>query len=216
NAEGIEGVHRFLNRVWTIALSEPGDGPRVDGIDRLLHRTIAKVTADVDAYQFNTAIAAMMELTNELQHAHGPSRAEATEKLLLMLAPFAPYITHALVGQDGKVSLMGIFRNISVSGLPAQHPRMFVVVILGLDVGAHTVRVRLLRPDGQQAMPNPPEISVHAVAGQDVNVIVELNNMSFTSYGVHKFDLEVDGSSIGGLPVAIVQMQQQQQGRRTN
>ena len=56
---------------------------------------------------------------------------------------------HALVGQDGKVSLMGIFRNISVSGLPAQHPRMFVVAILGLDVGAHTVRVRLLRPDGQ-------------------------------------------------------------------
>jgi len=54
---------------------------------------------------------------------------------------------------------------------------------------------------------NPPD---------DVNVIVELNNMSFTSYGTHKFDLEVDGSSIGGLPVAIVQMQQQQQGRRTN
>ena len=91
-----------------------------------------------------------------------------------------------------------------------------IAPISSLAVGAHTVKVRLLRPDGQQAMPNPPEISVHAVAGQDVNVIVELNNMSFTSYGTHKFDLEVDGSSIGGLPVAIVQMQQQQQGRRTN
>ena len=101
NAEGIEGVHRFLNRVWTIALSQPGDGPRVEGIDRLLHRTIAKVTADVDAYHFNTAIAAMMELTNELQHAHGPSRAEATEKLILMLAPFAPYITEELWERRG-------------------------------------------------------------------------------------------------------------------
>ena len=90
---------------------------------------------------------------------------------------------HALVGQDGKVSLMGIFRNISVSGLPAQHPRMFLVAILGLEVGPHSVVVKLLRPDGQQAMPNPPEISVHAAAGQDVNVIVELNNMSFTTYG---------------------------------
>ncbi len=58
---------------------------------------------------------------------------------------------HALVGQDGKVSLLGIFRNISVSGLPAQHPRMFLVAILGLDVGAHNVVVRLLRPDGQQS-----------------------------------------------------------------
>ena len=60
---------------------------------------------------------------------------------------------HALVGQDGKVSLMGIFRNISVSGLPAQHPRMFVVAILGLEVGAHTVKVRLLRPECRRVLP---------------------------------------------------------------
>jgi hypothetical protein len=123
---------------------------------------------------------------------------------------------HALVGQDGKVSLLGIFRNISVSGLPAQHPRMFLVAILGLDVGPHSVVVKLLKPDGQQAMPNPPEISVHAAAGQDVNVIVELNNMSFTTYGMHKFQLTVDGDAIGDLPVAIVQMQPPGDRRRSN
>ena len=123
---------------------------------------------------------------------------------------------HALVGQDGKVTLIGIFRNISVSGLPAQHPRMFLVAILGLDIGAHTVVVRLLKPDGQQAMPNPPEISVHAVAGQDVNVIVELNNMSFTTYGMHRFQLNVDGDAIGDLPVVIVQMQPPGERRRSN
>ncbi len=123
---------------------------------------------------------------------------------------------HALVGQDGKVSLLGIFRNISVSGLPAQHPRMFLVAILGLEVGPHSVVVKLLRPDGQQAMPNPPEISVHAAAGQDVNVIVELNNMSFTTYGMHKFQLSVDGDAIGDLPVAIVQMQAPGERRRSN
>ena len=122
---------------------------------------------------------------------------------------------HALVGQDGKVSLLGIFRNISVSGLPAQHPRMFLVAILGLDVGGHTVVVRLLRPDGQQAMPNPPEISVHATPGQDVNVIVELNNMNFTTYGTHRFQLSVDGDAIGDLPVSIMQMPTQAE-RRTN
>ena len=123
---------------------------------------------------------------------------------------------HALVGQDGKVSLLGIFRNISVSGLPAQHPRMFLVAILGLDVGTHTVVVRLLRPDGQEAMPNPPEIAVHALAGQDVNVIVELNNVSFTNYGIHRFDLSVDGTSVGALPVAVVQMQAPGERRRAN
>jgi hypothetical protein len=123
---------------------------------------------------------------------------------------------HALVGQDGKVSLLGIFRNISVSGLPAQHPRMFLVAILGLEVGPHSVVVRLLKPDGQQAMPNPPEISVHAAAGQDVNVIVELNNMNFTSYGMHRFQLTVDGDAIGDLPVAIMQMQAPGERRRSN
>ena len=122
---------------------------------------------------------------------------------------------HALVGQDGKVSLLGIFRNISVSGLPAQHPRMFLVAILSLDVGPHSVVVRLMRPDGQQAMPNPPEISVHATAGQDVNVIVELNNMNFTTYGTHRFQLSVDGDAIGDLPVSIMQMPTAQE-RRTN
>jgi hypothetical protein len=123
---------------------------------------------------------------------------------------------HALVGQDGKVSLLGIFRNISVSALPAQHPRMFLVAILGLEVGQHTVVVRLLKPDGQQAMPNPPEISVHASAGQDVNVIVELNNMNFTTYGSHRFQLSVDGEAVGDLPVAIVQMQPPGERRRSN
>jgi hypothetical protein len=123
---------------------------------------------------------------------------------------------HALVGQDGKVSLLGIFRNISVSGLPAQHPRMFLVAILGLEVGAHNVVVKLLRPDGQQSMPNPPEISVHAVAGQDVNVIVELNNMSFTTYGTHRFELTIDGESVGALPVSIIQMQAPGERRRAN
>jgi len=123
---------------------------------------------------------------------------------------------HALVGQDGKVSLLGIFRNISVSGLPAQHPRMFLVAILGLDVGPHTVVVRLLRPDGQQAMPNPPEISVHAAAGQDVNVIVELNNMSFTTYGMHRFQVNIDGEAVGELPVTIAQMQPPGDRRKSN
>lgn len=123
---------------------------------------------------------------------------------------------HALVAQDGKVSLLGIFRNISVSGLPAQHPRMFLVAILGLEAGAHTVIVRLRTPDGGQAAPNPPEISVQAVTGQDVNVIVELNNLSFGAVGTYRFDLEVDGGVVGSLPVSIIQMPAPAGGRRQN
>jgi leucyl-tRNA synthetase len=101
NADGIEGVHRFLNRVWAIALGEAGEGPRDRAIDQALHRTIQKVTGDLEGYHFNTAIAAMMELANALQHARGPSRAEAAAKLILLLAPFAPYITEELWERRG-------------------------------------------------------------------------------------------------------------------
>lgn len=113
---------------------------------------------------------------------------------------------HALVGQDGKLSMVGIFRNISVSGLPAQHPRMYLVAVLGLEPGSHEVVVRLLRPDGAAAMPEAPRLAVHAAPGQDVNVVVELNNLNFGTYGPHRFDLEVDGTTVGSLPVAITQV----------
>jgi hypothetical protein len=121
---------------------------------------------------------------------------------------------HALVGQDGKLSMLGIFRNISVSSLPAQHPRMYLVAVLGLDPGSHDVVVRLVRPDGGAAMQEAPRISVRTVPGQDVNVIVELNNLGFTTYGTHRFDLEVDGSTVGSLPVGISQISATTPGRQ--
>lgn len=133
-----------------------------------------------------------------------------------MAAPeikIAALCDHALVGQDGKVSLLGIFRNISVSSLPAQHPRMYVVAVLGLEPGPHDVVVRLMKPDGNPAMADVPRISVQASGGQDVNVIVELNNLSFQGYGTYRFDLEVDGSTVGSLPVAISQMTAAASGR---
>ncbi|MSQ37304.1 MAG: hypothetical protein EXR61_03190 [Chloroflexi bacterium] len=124
---------------------------------------------------------------------------------------------HAIIGQDGKVSLLGIFRTINVSGLPAEHPRMYLVAILALEAGAHSVVVQLHRPDGSPAMPNPPEISVQGAAGQDVNVIVELNKINFGTYGVHHFSIEVDGGPTGTVAVSIDAMNPPGgQGRRAN
>ncbi len=115
---------------------------------------------------------------------------------------------HALVGQDGKVSLVGIFRNISVSGLPAQHPRMYLVCILALQPGQHLVTVQLRRPDGAPVMPNPPQISVQASPDQDVNVIVELNNLNLAAFGEHTFVVEADGELLTTLPLTVSQLPQ--------
>ena len=60
-------------------------------------------------------------------------------------------------------------------------------------------------------------MTVHSSgAGQDVNVVVELNNLSFSSYGTYRFDLEVDGRTITALPVSIGQMSSTPGGRRAN
>jgi leucyl-tRNA synthetase len=115
---GIGGVHRFLNRVWALTLEphylEPGDpeaGVLPVGQDEkaaraairaAAHRTLRDVTADYDAFHFNTMVAKLMELSNALFRyrgssvAGGPEWDEAVRLLLLMLAPAAPHIAEEL------------------------------------------------------------------------------------------------------------------------
>ena len=102
DSSGIEGTWRFLQRVWGLGLTErAGAGPRVAELDRTVQRTIKKVTLDLEAYHFNTAVAAMMELSTAAFHASGPSRDDATDALVLLLAPFAPHITEELWQRRG-------------------------------------------------------------------------------------------------------------------
>jgi leucyl-tRNA synthetase len=102
DSAGIDGCHRFLRRVWDlgVAPAQPA-GPRDGDVDGLVHRTIKKVTEDLADYAFNTAIAAMMELTTTLMKASGPSRDDGVSALVLLLAPFAPYISEELWHRRG-------------------------------------------------------------------------------------------------------------------
>jgi leucyl-tRNA synthetase len=115
---GIGGVHRFLSRIWTVALDEHGlEGGDPDAgslpageseadartaVRNAAHRTLRGVTADYEAFHFNTMIAKLMELTNLLMRYRGTSVAgsaewdEAVRLALLMLAPAAPHITEEL------------------------------------------------------------------------------------------------------------------------
>ena len=93
---GIVGQRRFLEKVW--ALVHEAAAAKVAGAPELqqkLHRTIRKVSADTEALQYNTAIAAMMEYVNELRESGARSR-ELVEPLVIMLAPYAPHIAEEL------------------------------------------------------------------------------------------------------------------------
>ncbi len=113
NPRGVEGIVRFLNRVWAIA-TETAEAPRggaepgaVRELLRAVHRTLRKVTEDYQRFAFNTAIAAMMELTNALYRlresaAGAPEWRDAIEKLVLMLAPIAPHLAEELWERLGR------------------------------------------------------------------------------------------------------------------
>jgi leucyl-tRNA synthetase len=92
---GIQGVRRFLDRVFALAHRDLDPGPMGEETSRLVHRTVKKVGEDIEAMRFNTAISAMMILTNHLQSMGKPPR-EALELLVLCLAPFAPHLGEEL------------------------------------------------------------------------------------------------------------------------
>jgi leucyl-tRNA synthetase len=102
---GVEGVYRFLNRVWRLVVDdraeEMGLADTVQDVDpdretlRKLHQTIQKVTEDLDGLRFNTAISAMMELVNHLTRLPVRPR-RVVEPLVLLLAPFAPHLAEEL------------------------------------------------------------------------------------------------------------------------
>ena len=108
STRGVEGITRFLDRVWRLIVNEAG-GPSLAGIEaeppleqrRLLHQTVKKVTDDLEALRFNTAIAQMMVFTNEVTKLKTRPRA-LLEPFVLLLAPFAPHIAEELWEQLGK------------------------------------------------------------------------------------------------------------------
>src|SRR5881628_1384595 len=91
--EGIVGIRRFLEKVWAMEHELGTKGSAA--AEKKLHRTIRKVTADTEALQYNTAIAAMMEYVNELRE-QGAGNRELLEPLVIMLAPYAPHIAEEL------------------------------------------------------------------------------------------------------------------------
>jgi leucyl-tRNA synthetase len=102
STRGVEGITRFLERVWRLMLTEEGQvGSAVSLAEpsseqrRLLHQTIKKVTEDIEDLRFNTAIAQMMVFTNDMTKLDQRPRA-LLEPFVLLLAPFAPHLSEEL------------------------------------------------------------------------------------------------------------------------
>jgi len=94
---GIEGVRRFLDRVWNVATGPTTEDPAAydEATRRLVHKTIQKVTGDIVGLRFNTAISAMMILVKHLG-ALPAAPVDAVRALALMVSPFAPHLGEEL------------------------------------------------------------------------------------------------------------------------
>ena len=105
SSSSIRGCRRFLDRIWDLQKNVM-DGSIRPELEKPFHKTIRKVTEDIDNLKFNTAIAAMMALINDIAAAGGITK-EEYRILLLLLNPFAPHITEELweiLGYGGMVT----------------------------------------------------------------------------------------------------------------
>lgn len=102
STRGVEGVHRFLSRVWRLATEHPqSDEPADKQQLQALHLAIKKVTEDIEGLRFNTAIAAMMEFVNTAYKWKFVPR-EVFRPFLLLLSPFAPHVAEELWERFGN------------------------------------------------------------------------------------------------------------------
>lgn len=100
DTKGIEGVHRFLRKLWRLFFDEVKgrvwtDAKATDAELKILHKAIKKIEEDTERFSFNTAVSAFMVCVNELSDAKC-SKKEVLEPLVIMLAPYAPHVAAEL------------------------------------------------------------------------------------------------------------------------
>jgi leucyl-tRNA synthetase len=193
----IEGVSRFLFRVWTIVTDEPkpeqaaseASAEEIRGLERKLHQTLLKVTDDIEHFRFNTAIAAMMELNNALMKAKDsaivgtPIWDEAIRTLLLMMAPLFPHISEELWHQIGNEGFIHLAAWPQGDPEKAREDEITVVVQINgkvrdkinvaPDTDAATLERLALATEGvQKSMDGKQVRKVIVVPGRLVNVVI--------------------------------------------
>ena len=140
NDRGVDGVARFLNRVWRLVLGEEDEvvagagAVSADNLTRKLHETIDKVTRDVDAFRFNTAMSALMELANLMQdYVQAGGRRDgaweaASMGMTRMLGPFAPHLAEELWHRQGGEGLVVFQPWPEVDKVWLRRPQVTIVV----------------------------------------------------------------------------------------
>ncbi|MES3034640.1 MAG: leucine--tRNA ligase [Gemmatimonadota bacterium] len=156
---GITGVRRFLDRIWGSVHESVAEGVVDPTVQRKLHATIRKVTEDIPALGYNTAIAAMMEYVNVLRASERKVHRDEVAPLLQLVAPFAPHLAEhcwAVLGNAGSIF---------DAGWPVFDPALLVTdtITIAVQVNGKTRGTVIVARDAAQP-------DVYAAALQDANI----------------------------------------------
>jgi len=198
---GVEGAHRFLKRLWKTVYDHVQDGEvgayaggdlpeALQGFRRQLHQTIAKVTDDIERRkQFNTAIAAIMELMNAMAKLEGEDslthsvKQEAMEAIVLMLAPIVPHICRILIKalKPGACLVGSPWPAVDDAALVRNEIELMLQVNgklrgklkVGVDAAKEAIEAAALAsPEARKHMEGKPAKKVVVVPGRLVNIVV--------------------------------------------
>ncbi len=171
HSRGIIGVRRFLEKVWRIANPSPQSSPaRGEEVNTLVHKTIKKVTEDIENYRFNTAVSALMILANEMDGKE--TNRNEKEILLKLLAPFAPHVAEELWNQLGNKD------SIHLAPWPEYDPALVKDEFINVAVQVNgkvrdTVRLAINanEEDARKTAEGSPQVQKHLVGKQIVKFI---------------------------------------------
>ena len=192
NSRGIEGTWRWLKKLWMLLL-EAGDSVTPQpGVERRLrrkvHQTLRQVGDDFESYQFNTIVAALMELANEMQEARAEGAVgtaawdEACDSYLRMLAPIAPHIAEELWERLGKEYSVHAGSWPEVDEAAAAEDEVTLVVqvngkvrdrlVVAADIDDEAAREMALASDGARRFTDGKTVrKVIVVPGRLVNIV---------------------------------------------
>ena len=179
---GLVGVNRFLERLWAISEKPLADAAPEADVTKLLHKTIKKVTDDTATLNFNTAISAMMILSNELAKLDVVPRS-AWEAFIPMLSPYAPHLAEELWERAGKKPSVCLTTwPVYEEALTHDDTATIVVQVNGkirdkFEVSAGTDKrtledLALQRPKTKEWMANKKIIKIITVPDKLVNIVL--------------------------------------------
>jgi leucyl-tRNA synthetase len=190
NSQGVPGAYRFLNRLWTLVQEYEAAAPveasaqRAEALARIVHPMIKKVTEDIEANHYNTAIAAAMTCLNDLyklkvtEFGRNDSWRHALESIVACVAPFAPHIADELWHQLGHSTTVhhDSWPVFNTAYLVSDEVTM-VVQVNGKVRGQLQLAKDVDQPSIEQAAKVEPNVATHLEGKQIIRTIFVANKL---------------------------------------